>query len=71
MGLDVFVIHTVNVRSNERLPRLPGEVHFLLAQIQQHFLAMRQLGYEHALRLIERLLRTVHHNAREFHARRL
>ena len=52
MGLDVFVIHTVNVRSNERLPRLPGEVHFLLAQVQQHFLAMRQLGYEHALRLI-------------------
>ena len=71
MGLDVFVIHTVNVRSNERLPRLPGEVHFLPAQVQQHFLAMRQLGYEHALRLIERLLRTVHHNAREFHARRL
>ena len=69
--IKLFIIQTRFQRENKRIPRLFLEMYHFLTALHQNRFATLRTPTAPLLRLVERLLRAIHHDAGELHAGRL
>ena len=64
--MKLFLGDALNIRCHEGIPGFLGEIHFLSAQIQEHFLTICYTRSTSKLRAIKRISGTIHNDSSQF-----